>query len=116
MYKKTTVCAKWYIPCIFSFVKTVCKMQSIVSRPFFVYGGCCLFVGVALLPLSATGGGRQATPTDCTNHYIFTVGHNMFFYITNCLHEQGKAARRITNKKVGKQKFCIENLLPDFNF
>ena len=72
--------------------------------------------GVALLPLSATGGGRQATPTDCTNHYIFTVGHNMFFYITNCLHEQGKAARRITNKKVGKQKFCIENLLPDFNF
>lgn len=38
------------------------------------------------------------------------------FYITNCLHEQGTAARRITNKKVGKQKFCIENLLPDFNF
>lgn len=72
MYKKTTVCAKWYIPCIFSFVKTVCKMQNIVIRPFFVYGGCCLFVGTA--------------------------------------------ARRITNKKVGKQKFCIENLLPDFNF
>lgn len=40
----------------------------------------------------------------------------MFFYITNGLHEQGTAARRITNKKVGKQKFCIENLLPDFNF
>lgn len=40
----------------------------------------------------------------------------MFFYITNCLHEWGTAARRITNKKVGKQKFCIENLLPDFNF
>ena len=38
------------------------------------------------------------------------------FYITNCLHEQGMATRRITNKKVGKQKFCIENLLPDFNF
>ncbi len=45
-----------------------------------------------------------------------SLGYNMFFYITNCLHEQGTAARRITNKKVGKQKFCIENLLPDFNF
>lgn len=40
----------------------------------------------------------------------------IYFYITNCLLEQGTAARRITNKKVGKQKFCIENLLPDFNF
>lgn len=28
----------------------------------------------------------------------------------------GAAARRISNKKVGKQKFCIENLLSDFNF
>ena len=40
----------------------------------------------------------------------------MFFDITNYLHELGTAARRIANKKVGKQKFCIENLLPDFNF
>lgn len=40
----------------------------------------------------------------------------MFFDITNYLHELGAAACRITNKKVGKQKFCIENLLPDFNF
>ena len=38
------------------------------------------------------------------------------FYITNYLHELGTAARRITNKKSREQKFCIENLLPDFNF
>ena len=50
------------------------------------------------------------------NFKKLSLWHNMFFYITNCLHEQGTAARRITNKKVGKQKFCIENLLPDFNF
>lgn len=76
-------------------------MQSIVSRLFFVYGGCCLYVWVAL--------------QNCSNGCNATLWHNMFFYITNCLHEQGTAARRITNKKVGKQKFCIENLLPDFN-
>ena len=56
------------------------------------------------------------TLRDCANGCNVMFGHNMFFYITNCLHEQGTAARRITNKKVGKQKFCIENLLPDFNF
>ena len=53
---------------------------------------------------------------NCKNNYNATLGHDMFFYITNYLHELGTAARRITNKKVGKQKFCIENLLPDFNF
>jgi len=55
-------------------------------------------------------------PFSTFNFKKLSLWHNMFFYITNYLHELGTAARRITNKKVGKQKFCIENLLPDFNF
>ena len=31
---------------------------------------------------------------NCANNYNTTLGHNMFFDITNCLHELGKAARR----------------------
>ena len=55
-------------------------------------------------------------PFSTFNLKKLSLWHNMFFYITNCLHELGAAACRITNKKVGKQKFCIKNLLPDFNF
>nr|WP_178085380.1 hypothetical protein [Ruminococcus bromii] len=33
----------------------------------------------AMLPLSATGGGRKATPTvDCTNNHKTTLGHDLF--------------------------------------
>ena len=55
-------------------------------------------------------------PTELCEQLQCYVRAKYVFNITNCLHELGTAARRITNKKVGKQKFCIENLLPDFNF
>lgn len=84
MHKKPRYVPNGAYRVFFSFVKTVCKMQNIVSE-------------------------------DCTNHYIFTVGHNMFLHYKLST-RIWTAARRITNKKVGKQKFCIENLLPDFNF
>lgn len=85
MYKKTTVCAKWCIPCIFFARKD--SLQNAKHRfPKIVQT-------ITFLPSGI-----------------------ICFYITNYLHELGAAARRITNKKVGKQKFCIENLLPDFNF
>ena len=33
-------------------------------------------------------------PFSTFNLKKLSLGHNMFFYITNCLHEQGTAARR----------------------
>ena len=49
--------------------KTVCKMQNNVFPTVFYMW-------------------------NCANGSYATLGHNMFFDITNCLHERGTAARR----------------------
>lgn len=49
--------------------KTVCKMQNNVFPTVFYMW-------------------------NCANNYNTTLGHNMFFDITNCLPELGKTARR----------------------
>lgn len=76
-------------------------MQNIVTRPFFVYGGC-LFVGVAL--------------RNCSNNCNVTLGHNKFFTLQTIYTNWVRRLAVSQIKKVGKQKFCIQNLLPDFNF
>ncbi|MDR4077351.1 MAG: hypothetical protein Q3W83_05410 [Ruminococcus sp.] len=51
----------------------------------------------AMLSLSATGGGRKATPTvDCTNNHKTTLEHDLFcfWHYKTCLHERGTAVRR----------------------
>ena len=55
-------------------------------------------------------------PFSTFNFKKLSLGHNMFFYVTNCLHEQGTAARRITNKKVVNRNFALKICYPTLIF
>ena len=87
--------------CVFSFARNACNRVRCTrtgehGSTLHYFGNCISFIRfIFIINFLLSRAGVQWTPLlDCESNYNATLGHNMFFYITNCFHEQGTAARR----------------------
>ena len=69
----------------------------LTSFQLYYFGNCISFIQFIFIInfLQLLSGRIISAHTDCANGCNVTLGHNMFFYITNCLHEHKKSARRL---------------------
>ena len=92
----------WYDEnCVFNFARIACNRVRCTrtgehGSPLHYFGNCISFIRFIFIInfLLLLAGGWYPPLRDCANNYNTTLGHNMFFDITNYLHEWGTAARR----------------------